>query len=179
MAPMTATDRVATMVAVAGRDLNDELTVIVTCLAEVLAQPYVFEDEQDRKDVARLVGRWHTMPAVDRRQSWLGLRAAFRSGARAADCFIEECTEEEDFEGSARSYLFDYLRETDFIPSIEGQRVQEQRRPMIADGRITVCSSDFAAYLNKTKFLGTSPKAAASMLGAVGAKKQTSELWRA
>ena len=86
-------------------------------------------------------------------------------------CFVEECTEEEDFEGAARAHVLDYLQETDFIPSIEGQRVQEQRRPMIADGCILVCSSDFQGYLNKTKGLNLSVKAAASMLGAVGAKK--------
>jgi hypothetical protein len=86
-------------------------------------------------------------------------------------CFIEECTEEEEFEGGARANLLDYLQETDFIPSIEGQRVQDQRRPMIADGRILVSSSDFKDYLNRTKNLGLSVKAAASMLGAVGAKK--------
>lgn len=86
-------------------------------------------------------------------------------------CFVEECTEEEDFEGAARAHLLDYLAETDFIPSIEGQRVQDQRRPMIAYGRITVCSSDFLAYLNKTKALNLTIRAAASMLGAIGAKK--------
>ncbi len=86
-------------------------------------------------------------------------------------CFVEECTEEEDFEGAARAHVLDYLQETDFIPSIEGQRVQEQRRPMVADGSILVCSSDFQGYLNKTKGLNLSVKAAASMLGAVGAKK--------
>ncbi len=86
-------------------------------------------------------------------------------------CFVEECTEEEDFEGAARAHVLDYLQETDFIPSIEGQRVQEQRRPMIADGCILACSSDFQGYLNKTKGLNLSVKAAASMLGAVGAKK--------
>ena len=86
-------------------------------------------------------------------------------------CFIEECTEEEEFEGGARANLLDYLLETDFIPSIEGQRVQDQRRPMISDGRILVSSSDFKDYLNRTKNLGISGKAAASMLGAIGAKK--------
>ncbi|MCC6366885.1 MAG: hypothetical protein IT165_25465 [Bryobacterales bacterium] len=86
-------------------------------------------------------------------------------------CFIEECTEEEEFEGGARANVLDYLQETDFIPSIEGQRVQDQRRPMIADGRILVSSSDFKDYLNRTKNLGISGKAAASMLGAIGAKK--------
>ena len=86
-------------------------------------------------------------------------------------CLVEEATEEEDFEGSARAYLLDYLAETNFIPSIEGQRVQDHRRPMIVDRRILVCSSDFQGYLNKTKGLNLSVKAAASMLGAVGATK--------
>jgi hypothetical protein len=87
-------------------------------------------------------------------------------------CFIEECTEEEEFEGGARVHLLDYLTETDFIPSVEGQRVQDQRRPLIVDGCIAVSSSDFQSYLNKTKGLNLSVKAAASMLGALGAKKR-------
>jgi hypothetical protein len=86
-------------------------------------------------------------------------------------CFIEECTEDGDVEDSARALLIDYLREADFIPSIEGQRIQDQRRPMIAGGRITVCSSDFADCLNETKGMALSPKRAASILRAVGAKK--------
>lgn len=85
-------------------------------------------------------------------------------------CTVEECTEEEEFEGSARSYVLDYLAETDFIPSIESQRIQDQRKPMILDGRIAVCSSDFASYLEKTKNVKLSPKAAASKLKALGAK---------
>lgn len=87
-------------------------------------------------------------------------------------CFIEEGTEEEEFEGGARVHLLDYLTETDFIPSVEGQRVQDQRRPLIIDGCIAVSSSDFQSYLNKTKGLNLSVKAAASMLGALGAKKR-------
>ncbi len=86
-------------------------------------------------------------------------------------CIDVECTEEEDFEGNAHACLLDYLREVNFIPSIEGQRIQDQRQPMVVGGRITVCSSDFAAYLNKTKGLGVTTKAAASMLRAVGAKR--------
>lgn len=64
---------------------------------------------------------------------------------------VEECTEEEDFEGSAEAYVRDYLAETDFIPSIENQRIQDQRKPMILDGHIAVCSSDFVSYLEKTR----------------------------
>jgi len=85
-------------------------------------------------------------------------------------CIIEECTDEEEFEGSARSFVLDYLAETDFIPSIENQRIQDQRKPMIIAGRIAVCSSDVASYLEKTKNVKLSPKAAASKLKALGAK---------
>ncbi len=34
--PMTAADRIATVLAVAGRELNDEMTIIATSLTEVL-----------------------------------------------------------------------------------------------------------------------------------------------
>jgi hypothetical protein len=83
---------------------------------------------------------------------------------------VEECTEEEEFEGSAEAYVRDYLAETDFIPSIENQRIQDQRKPMILDGHIAVCSSDFVSYLEKTRNLKLSTKAAASRLRALGAK---------
>jgi hypothetical protein len=116
-----------------------------------------------RSAIAAKVGR--IIPPI-KPEEWLRLSQMLLNA-----CFIEECTEEETFEGKARADLIDYLRETDFIPSIEGQRVQDQRRPMITDGCITVCSSDFAVYLNKTKGMGVTPKAAASMLGAIGAKK--------
>ena len=46
-------------------------------------------------------------------------------------CHIEEGTEEEEWEGAARMYLQQYLSETGFIPSIEDQRIQDQRRPMV------------------------------------------------
>jgi len=85
-------------------------------------------------------------------------------------CIVEECTEEEDFEGSAEAYVRDYLAETDFIPSIESQRIQDQRKPMILDGHIAVCSSDFVSYLEKTRSVKLSTKTAASKLKALGAK---------
>jgi hypothetical protein len=86
-------------------------------------------------------------------------------------CFIQESTEEEEFVGGARNDVLDYLTETDFITAIEGQRVQDQRKPMLLGGQIAVSSSDFAAYLEKTKGRKTSAKGAASMLGVLGASK--------
>jgi hypothetical protein len=86
-------------------------------------------------------------------------------------CIIEEPTEEEEFEGGARNDVIDYLTETEFIGSIEGQSIQDQKRPLLYEGQILVASSDFAAYLEKTKNRKTTPRAAASMLVALGARR--------
>lgn len=85
-------------------------------------------------------------------------------------CIIEEGTEEMEWEGAARMYLQHYLAETGFIPCIEGQRLQDQRRPLALDGKITVCTSDLQTYINKTTFQNLSVKAVAGMLSAIGAK---------
>ena len=67
-------------------------------------------------------------------------------------CTVDDGTEEMEWEGAARMYLQHYLSETGFIPSIEGQRIQDQRRPMVMDGKITVCACDVQVYVNKTTF---------------------------
>jgi hypothetical protein len=85
-------------------------------------------------------------------------------------CIVEAGTEEMEWEGAARMYIQHYLSETGFIQSIEGQRVQEQRRPMVIDDRITICASDIQVYVNKTMFQNLSVKAIAGMLAALGAK---------
>jgi hypothetical protein len=85
-------------------------------------------------------------------------------------CIVEAGTEEMEWEGAARMYIQHYLSETGFIQSIEGQRVQEQRRPMVIDGTVTICASDIQVYVNKTMFQNLSVKAIAGMLAAVGAK---------
>lgn len=85
-------------------------------------------------------------------------------------CIVEAGTEEMEWEGAARMYIQHYLSETGFIQSIEGQRVQEQRRPMVIDDRITICASDIQVYVNKTMFQNLSVKAIAGMMAALGAK---------
>ena len=85
-------------------------------------------------------------------------------------CQVEEGTEEVEWEGATRMYLQHYLAETGFIPSVEDQRIQDQRRPMVIDGRITVCASDLQVYVNKTTFQTLSVKAVAGMLSALGAR---------
>jgi hypothetical protein len=85
-------------------------------------------------------------------------------------CTVEAGTEEMEWEGAARMYIQHYLSETGFIQSLEGQRVQEQRRPMIIGGNITICASDIQVYVNKAMFQNLSVKAIAGMLAALGAK---------
>jgi len=95
---------------------------------------------------------------------------AFRQKLLSA-CIVRETTDDEQFEGGARNDILDYLTETDFIPAIEGQRIQDKKKPMILDGKSTIASPDLAAYLDKTKGRKTSAKYAASMLNVVGARK--------
>jgi hypothetical protein len=85
-------------------------------------------------------------------------------------CIIVQGTEEMEWEGAARMYLQHYLSETGFIPCIEGQRLQDQRKPMVISGEITVCASDLQTYVNKTTFQNLSVKAVAGMLSAIGAE---------
>ncbi|HZT29379.1 MAG TPA: hypothetical protein VFA33_05825 [Bryobacteraceae bacterium] len=84
-------------------------------------------------------------------------------------CIIANGTEETEWEGAARMYLHSYLAETNFIPSIEDVRLQDQRKPMVIDGEVTVCASDLQTYVNKTTFQNLSVKAVAGMLSAIGA----------
>jgi hypothetical protein len=85
-------------------------------------------------------------------------------------CFVEEATEEVEWEGAARMYLQSYLSETNFIPSIEGQRVQDRRKPMLLNRLISICASDFQIYVNKTTFQNLSVKMITGMLSALGAR---------
>lgn len=87
-------------------------------------------------------------------------------------CYIEEPTDEEDLIRGARLHLLSYLQETEFIASIENQRVQDQRKPIVTDdGRIAVSSIDFQAYMAKTTCQKISQREAGSMLVAVGGTK--------
>jgi hypothetical protein len=87
-------------------------------------------------------------------------------------CYIEEPTDEEDLIRGARLHLLSYIQETEFIASIENQRVQDQRKPIVTDdGRIAVSSIDFQAYMAKTTCQKVSQREAGSMLVAVGGTK--------
>lgn len=84
-------------------------------------------------------------------------------------CILQEGSEELYQEGAARMHLSHYLADTTFIPSIEGRMPQDLRKPMVRDGRITVCASDLLLYINKTAQQNLSVKAVAALLSAIGA----------
>ena len=85
-------------------------------------------------------------------------------------CVIEQGGEENEREGAARRYVAHYLSETDFIDTLDGQQVQNLRKPIVLDGKVAICASDLQMYVNKTMLQILSVKAVASMLGALGGK---------
>ncbi len=85
-------------------------------------------------------------------------------------CIVEQGGEENEWEGAARMYVAQYLSETGFIDALEGQPFQNQRKPILLDGKVGICASDLQMYINKTTFQNLSIKAVASMLGALGGK---------
>jgi hypothetical protein len=118
--------------------------------------------ESVRSAIAATVGR--IIPKIKAKE-WEALSQTMLDA-----CIIVTGTEEMEWEGAARMYLQHYLAETNFIPVIEGQRLQEQRKPLVRDGEITVCASDVQVYVNKTTFQNLSVKAVAGMLSAIGAQ---------
>jgi hypothetical protein len=86
-------------------------------------------------------------------------------------CIVEQGSVEMEWEGAARTYVAQYLAETGFIESIDGQTVQNQRKPMFIDGHIAINASDLQIYVNKTTFQNLSVKAIASMLAVMGGKQ--------
>ena len=85
-------------------------------------------------------------------------------------CIVDEGGEEVEWEGAARMYVAQYLSETGFIETVEKQMVQNQRKPMVIDGRIAICASDLQIYIGRTMFQTLTVKAVSSMLKALGGK---------
>ena len=85
-------------------------------------------------------------------------------------CIVEDGGEESQFEGAARLHVENYLAETQFIPSPEGQPVQSARKPMIHEGKIAICSSDLQMYVSKTTCQNLSIPEITSMLKALDGK---------
>ena len=85
-------------------------------------------------------------------------------------CIVEQGGEELEYEGAALMHIRQYLAEMTFIPSIEGQLVQNIRKPLVRDERVTLCASDLQMFINKTTLQNLTVRAVASMLSAIGAK---------
>jgi hypothetical protein len=77
-----------------------------------------------------------------------------------------------DMEGSARLRLVQYLTAASFINSLGRQDHHNARKPMVADGFITVCASDMQTYINKMTSENLSIPAVVGILSAIGAKSK-------
>lgn len=85
-------------------------------------------------------------------------------------CIEEDGGEELEAQGGARLLIEEYLANTMFIASIEGQSPQEMRKPMVRRGQISVCASELQLYINKPRAQGISIPVVVGMLTAVKAK---------
>jgi hypothetical protein len=85
-------------------------------------------------------------------------------------CIEEEGGEELQYEGAARIYVDQYLAETPFAASLDLQLPENLRKPLVRDGRITVCASDIQLHINKTTLQNLTVRAVAAMLSAIDAK---------
>lgn len=135
--------------------LADQSVIDVPGFGKFTNQQYIYEAIGNATNEAIP----HFKPAA-----WAELKARMLKA-----CYIEEPTDEEDLVRGARLHILNYLRETGFIASIEDQRVQDQRKPIILeDGRIAVSTLDLHAYLLKATCQRVSRREVASMLVAVG-----------
>src|SRR5262249_13404910 len=78
--------------------------------------------------------------------------------------------DELEFEGAARIQIIQYLSENRPVSCLEGESVSNQRRPLIHEGRITICASHLQLYINKVTLQNLSVIAVASMIKAIGGK---------
>ncbi len=96
-----------------------------------------------------------------------------KSWEQLAQTILDACididgTDELQLEGEARSYISQYLSETQFLSSLEDPAGTLQR-PVIRDESILVSSADLQMFINKTTMQALSVKQVASMLAALGA----------
>ena len=90
-----------------------------------------------------------------------------------AQMFLDACIVEQglDWLDTVREYVQHYLTSTRFIRSIEEElRIEDQRRPMVINGRITVLAAELRAFIQKREFEEYSKIKVAGMLSAIGAK---------
>ena len=83
-------------------------------------------------------------------------------------CTVIDGGEEMDTQASARLRLAEYPSATPFIECIEGSG-QDARKPMLDNGRITVCASDIHAFMKRTASENVTMPSVIAMLSAVGA----------
>ncbi len=85
-------------------------------------------------------------------------------------CVVQEGTEDLELEGSARIQIAQYLSEVRVWASLKSEPLQDQRKPLIVDGQIAICSSHLQLYMSKMTQQQVSVKAVAAMIAALGAQ---------
>jgi hypothetical protein len=86
-------------------------------------------------------------------------------------CYVEEGTDDLGWAAAMRIHLRDYLAHTTFIRAIEDEtRSEDQRKPMVVNGKVTVLAAELQTYVNKTAFQNYSVRAVAGVLSAMGGK---------
>jgi hypothetical protein len=86
-------------------------------------------------------------------------------------CYVETGSVEDEFEAGGKTLIASYLSETGFIESVETAEVQNQKKPILKDGRVAVNTTDVSNYATKTLYKNITSKAVASMLRALGAEQ--------
>jgi len=107
----------------------------------------------------------HVIDPPIKAKEWLKL-----SKKIALACEIQECAPNETFEGKCTAWLKEYLADQPFIAQIEGTPVQNQKLPMVYEGRIVVHTDAYSAWLTKHHHGDYSSNKAATMLKVLGAE---------
>ncbi|MGA8025867.1 MAG: hypothetical protein WB992_01895 [Bryobacteraceae bacterium] len=142
---------------------------------EPLYRMELAEGKIEFENVRKFISQESVRLAIAARVGKLIARIKTKQWERVAQMLLSACIEEQgseelQLEGAARMHIGHYLDEVTFIPSLESQVGQNRRKPMVCEGRITVCASDLQLHINKTTLQSLSVRAVAAMLSAIGAK---------
>ena len=126
-------------------------------------------------NVAKFISQQAIRAAIAAAHGKLIARIRAREWDQIAQMLLSACVEEDggeelDYEGSARIYVRQYLAENPFIASIADEFPQNQKKPLVRDGRITICALDLQMHINKTTMQTLPVRHVAAMLSAIRAK---------
>jgi hypothetical protein len=161
------------------RQISSALGVEVLRLVKLTGKEPLYrmelaEGKIEFDNVAKFISQTSVRCAIAAIAGKLIVRFKAKDWERLAQMLLSACIEEQggeelQYEGAARMHIAQYLAETGFIASIEDQLPQNLRKPMVREGRITVCASDLQMYINKMTMQNLGVRSVAAMLSAIGA----------